>query len=100
MRAYCSAELGSGRRRKSSDTKSGMMLPTAMFLVFSTLVTLSFAAVSAGSDLPNVTFSGHLELQKSDGSDMFYAYYESQMLVTHATPILLWLQVALLFPST
>lgn len=77
---------------QSTDT-SGMMHSVAMLFVLGTLVTCSFGAHSAISDLPNVTSSGHLTLQKSDGSEMFYAYYESKTPATQATPVLLWLQV-------
>lgn len=47
----------------------------------------------ASSDLPNTTSSGYLDLRKSDGSQMFYAYYEAEESRTNNTPILLWLQV-------
>ena len=47
------------------------------------------------SDLPNTTYSGYVSTNKSDGSKLFYAYYEAQeALDQHATaPLLLWLQV-------
>ena len=53
--------------------------------------------VLANSDqhnhLPDVSSSGYVKLNKSDGSEMFYAYYEAQESASDATPILLWLQV-------
>jgi hypothetical protein len=43
--------------------------------------------------LPNVTHSGYLEVDKEDGSQIFYTYYEAQEKVDKDTPVLLWLQV-------
>lgn len=42
--------------------------------------------------LPNVTHSGYLEVDKEDGSQIFYTYYEAQEKVDKDTPVLLWLQ--------
>ena len=47
----------------------------------------------SGKHLPDVSSSGYVKLNKSDGSEMFYAYYEAQESASDATPILLWLQV-------
>jgi len=49
--------------------------------------------VSGVGSLPNVTHSGYLEVDKEDGSHIFYTYYEAQGKVDKNTPILLWLQV-------
>ena len=43
--------------------------------------------------LPNVTHSGYVDVDKADGSQIFYTYYEAQEEVTNSTPVLLWLQV-------
>ena len=43
--------------------------------------------------LPNVTHSGYVDVNKADGSQIFYTYYEAQEEVTKSTPVLLWLQV-------
>ena len=50
------------------------------------------AGVSATS-VPNVTDSGDLPVNKADGSQIFYSYYEAQGDVSDSTPIILWLQV-------
>ena len=57
------------------------------------LVSAWLCSSSTGADLPEVTSSDYLQLNKSDGSQMFYAYYESQEEASNRTPILLWLQV-------
>lgn len=45
------------------------------------------------SNLPYVTHTGYLNVNKDDGSRIFYSYYESQQTLTVSTaPILLWLQ--------
>lgn len=45
------------------------------------------------SNLPDVTHTGYLNVNKDDGSRIFYSYYESQQTLTVSTaPILLWLQ--------
>ena len=44
-------------------------------------------------DLPNVTHSGYLDVNKDDGSQIFYSYYERQEHHNDASaPVLLWLQ--------
>ena len=49
------------------------------------------------SVLPKTTFSGYLSTNKSDGSELFFAYYEAQDAAdrdaTGRAPVLLWLQV-------
>ena len=52
-----------------------------------------FARAAAQSGLP--TYSGYLSTNKSDGSELFYAYYEAQEAKGQAStaPTLLWLQV-------
>lgn len=70
-----------------------MMQPALVPIVFGSLVSLISTQALAGSDLPDVTSSGYLTLNKSDGSEMFYAYYEAEGSIAHSAPILLWLQV-------
>ena len=50
---------------------------------------------AAQTDLPSVTHSGYLSTNKSDNSELFYAYYEAQTDAAPGTsaPVLLWLQV-------
>ena len=50
---------------------------------------------AAQTELPNVTYAGYLATNKSDGSELFYAYYEAQQTDDRAAPVpvLLWLQV-------
>lgn len=52
-----------------------------------------FAGEAAKSGLPS--YSGYLSTNKSDGSELFYAYYEAQEALDRAStaPMLLWLQV-------
>lgn len=51
------------------------------------------AGDAAQSGLP--MYSGYLSTNKSDGSELFYAYYEAQEAMDQAStaPTLLWLQV-------
>lgn len=50
---------------------------------------------AAQTDLPSVTHSGYLSTNKSDNSELFYAYYEAEKDAAPGTsaPVLLWLQV-------
>ena len=52
-----------------------------------------FFGAAAQSSLP--TYSGYLSTNRSDGSELFYAYYEAQEAKDQAViaPTLLWLQV-------
>lgn len=58
---------------------------------------MNIESLSTGDeDLPSITHSGYLDVNKHDGSQIFYTYYEPQE--PHSTaPILLWLQV---YPGT
>lgn len=49
-------------------------------------------SVFAAQPLP--TYSGYLSTNKSDGSELFYAYYEAREALDQAStaPTLLWLQ--------
>ena len=58
--------------------------------IFAVITILGVNEIKA---LPNVTHSGYVDVDKTDGSQMFYTYYEAQERVTKNTPILLWLQV-------
>lgn len=50
-------------------------------------------AIALSSEtVPNKTHSGYLDVNKQDGSKIFYTYYEAQE-VKKGCPILLWLQV-------
>ena len=73
--------------------------------MISSAATMSLAALAlcsllvggvSQSDLPGTTFSGYVSTNKSDGSELFYAYYEAQEAPDNDTspvPVLLWLQV-------
>ena len=64
--------------------------------VFAFFTSLGSKSIKA---LPNVTHSGYVDVDKADGSQIFYTYYEAQEEVTKSTPVLLWLQVGLLISS-
>ena len=66
-------------------------------ILFGYLFSAWLCSLSVGADLPSVTYSGYVQLNKSDGSQMYYAYYESQEETSKQTPILLWLQVVKLY---
>ena len=48
--------------------------------------------------MPNVTYSGYLDVSREAGSAIFYSYYESQYDNSSSTPIILWLQVSIFKP--
>ena len=50
---------------------------------------------AAQSDAPNSTYAGYVSTNRSDGSQLYYAYYEAQAAVDQQSPppVVLWLQV-------
>ena len=52
---------------------------------------------AAQGNAPNVTYAGYVSTNRSDDSELYYAYYEAQADVDQQTPppVLLWLQVCL-----
>lgn len=60
-------------------------------IAYTSYIVIAMAAPQ--SDLPNTTYSGYLFINKSDGSELFYAYYEAQGQMESEAPLLLWLQV-------
>ena len=64
----------------------------ALIIFSCATIICNFVNSSDSKLLPNVTYSGYLDVNKHDGSRIFYSYYEAQEPHKHA-PILLWLQV-------
>ena len=50
---------------------------------------------AAQTDAPNVTYAGYVSTNRSDDSQLYYAYYEAQADVNLQAPppVVLWLQV-------
>lgn len=72
---------------------SSMAFCILRWTVIATMFTISSAGEIGG--LPIVTHSGYLHVDKEDGSQIFYTYYEAEEEVGKGTPVLLWLQVGL-----
>lgn len=71
-----------------------LMLLSKLLLLVSLNNDLHTKAALTGDSSPNVTHSGYLDVDKDDGSRIFYSYYEAQNWHENA-PIILWLQVFL-----
>ncbi len=71
------------------------MMHSILPLLCLTLASALLVMTTAQTVLPSVTHSGYLSTNKSDDSELFYAYYEAQDADQEApAPVLLWLQVS------
>ena len=74
------------------------MLPTNLVLLCTAFVACTVPVrAAAQSVLPETTYSGYLSTNKSDGSELYFAYYEANDAANKdaaaSAPVLLWLQV-------
>lgn len=85
------------RAGQVSITGLSYAMPSRRRLVVSIAYTCCVLITTAAPqpDLPNTTYSGYVSTNGSDGSKLFYAYYEAHEARDQdpSAPLLLWLQV-------